>query len=108
MIQLVDVWKGGKSAKTVESGWGKDPLHGQWKTSAAEANGIIRKLIKDKYLREEMVVAKERRAIAYIKSGEKAGALVGGFAKVVHMVDTGSISSGGAGLGDMEVGAAGD
>lgn len=35
-----------------------------------------------KYLREELVVARERKAIAYIKSGEKAQSLLDGRDKV--------------------------
>jgi len=104
LLQLVDVWRGGKTAKTMDSGWDKDPLYGKGKMSVDEASRIVRKLISEGFLREELVVARERKAIAYIKSGNKAQQLmrVGGGMKVVMMVDVGSRSSGALGMGDSD------
>ena len=99
-LQLVEVWRGGKSAKVVDSGWDKDPLHGSTSLSSEEAVRVIRRLVSLNMLREEMVVARERKAIAYIKSGEKAQALMAGKEKVVHFVDTSQ--RGAMGLGDVE------
>ena len=100
-LQLVEVWRGGKSAKVIDSGWDKDPLHGSSSLSSEEAIRVIRRLVSLNILREELVVARERKAIAYIKSGDKAQALMAGREKVVHFVDT-SQSGGGMGLGDVE------
>ena len=41
-LQLVEVWRGGKSAKVVDSGWDKDPLHNTCKISSEEAVRVIR------------------------------------------------------------------
>ena len=46
-------------------------------------------MIADKYLREELMMVAGRNAIAYIKSGEKAGELGRVGARVVMLVDTG-------------------
>ena len=99
-LQLVEVWRGGKSAKVVDSGWDKDPLHGSGSLSSEEAVRVIRRLVSLNILREELVVARERKAIAYIKSGEKAQSLMAGREKVVHFVDTSQ--RGAMGLGDVE------
>jgi len=108
LLQFVDVWRGGKTAKTLDSGWDKDPLYGKGKVAVDEASRIVRKLISDGFLREEMVVAMGRKAIAYIKSGDRAHELLRGGTKVVMMVDVGSKSSGALGMGDMETLAAED
>ena len=99
-LQLVEVWRGGKSAKVVDSGWDKDPLHGTCSLSSEEAVRVIRRLCSLNYLREEYVVARERKAIAYIKSGEKALSLVSGQDKVIHFVDTSQ--KGGVAFGQVE------
>ena len=45
LLQLVDVLRGGKTGKTMESGWDKDPLYGHGKSTVDEASRIVRKLI---------------------------------------------------------------
>ena len=99
-LQLVEVWRGGKSAKVLDSGWDKDPLHGTCSISSEEAVRVIRRLCSLNYLREEYVVARERKAIAYIKSGEKAQSLINGQDKVIHFVDTSQ--RGGVAFGQVE------
>ena len=68
--------------QVVDSCWDQDPLHGSCRLSSEEAVRVIRRLVSLKYLREEFVVARERKAIAYIKSGEKAQSLMDGRDKV--------------------------
>ena len=87
-LQLVDVWKGGRSAKVVESGWNRDEIHGKCSLSSEEALRVVRRLCSLNMLREEYVFASQRKAIAYIKSGEKADSLLNGGQKVLHSVDT--------------------
>ena len=87
-LQLVEVWKGGRSAKVVESGWDKDPLHGKCSLSPEEALRVIRRLCSLNILAEDYVFAGGRKAIAYIKSGGRASSLVSGGEKVIHYVDT--------------------
>ena len=99
-LQLVEVWKGGMSAKVKDSGWNSDPLHGSCKLSQEEAVRVIRRLCSLGFLREELVVARERKGIAYIKSGDKAQALLAGREKVVHFVDTSQ--RGGVHFGEVE------
>jgi len=101
-LQLVEVWRGGKSAKVVDSGWDKDPLHNTCKISSEEAVRVIRRLCSLNYLREEIVAARDRKAIAYIKSGSKAQALMSGFEKVTHYVDKSQAGSSGISFGEVE------
>ena len=54
------------------------------------------------YLREEIVAARDRKAIAYIKSGSKAQALMSGFEKVTHYVDKSQAGSSGISFGEVE------
>jgi len=85
---LVDIWRGGKAAKIIKSGWDKDPLYGKGSShSVIEANRMLRKLILEGYLWEELVVNKECGASAYVKPGCKAGDLLSGKAgRIFHQV----------------------
>jgi len=85
---LVDIWRGGKAAKIINSGWDKDPLYGKGSShTVIEANRMLRKLILEGYLWEELVVNKECGASAYVKVGTKAGDLLGGRAgRIFHQV----------------------
>jgi len=85
---LVDIWRGGKAAKIINSGWDKDPLYGKGSShSVIEANRMLRKLILEGYLWEELVVNKECGASAYVKLGTKAGELLSGKSgRIFHQV----------------------
>jgi len=85
---LVDIWRGGKAAKIINSGWDKDPLYGKGSShTVIEANRILRKLILEGYLWEELVVNKECGASAYVKLGSKAGDLLSGKSgRIFHQV----------------------
>ena len=76
---LVDIWRGGKAAKIINSGWNKDPLYGKGSShSVSEANRMLKKLILEGYLWEELVVNKDCGASAYVKLGAKASDLLSG------------------------------
>ena len=49
VLQLVEVWRGGKSAKVVDSGWDRDPLHKTCTITSDEAVRVIRSVIFKKY-----------------------------------------------------------
>ena len=100
-LQLVEVWRGGRSAKVMDSCWDKDPLHNTCRLSSEEAVRVVRRLVSLRYLREELVVSRMRKAIAYIKSGDRAQSLLRGGDTVTHCVDT-SQRGAGAGTGELE------
>ena len=76
---LVDIWRGSKCQKVVSTGWTSDPLYGKGShLSALEANRIIKMLILERYLWEELVVNKDCGASAYVKIGPKGKSLLNG------------------------------
>ena len=76
---LVDIWRGSKAAKVMSCGWDKDPLYGKGSQhSVPEANRILRMLILEGFLWEEIVVNKDCGACAYVKPGPKHPALLSG------------------------------
>ena len=75
---LVDIWRGSKAAKIIQSGWNEDPLYGKGRShSVMEANRMIRKLIMEGFLWNELVV-NNFRAWAYVRPGCNAGDLLSG------------------------------
>ena len=85
---MVDIWRGSKCQKVVSSGWTTDHLYGQAShLTALEANRIIKKLILENFLWEELVVNKDCGASAYVKPGPKARKLLCGEAgRILHQV----------------------
>ena len=64
---LVDIWRGIKAVKVMSCGWDRDNLYGKGShLSAPEANRIIRMLILEGFLWEEIVVNKDCGACAYV------------------------------------------
>ena len=79
MNHLVDIWRGSRCKRMITSGLDKDPLHGKGAhMTAVEANRIIKKLILEGYLWEELFVNKDCGASAYVKLGPKAKKLLSG------------------------------
>ena len=75
----MDIWRGSKCQKVVSTGWTSDPLYGKGSyLSALEANRIIKMLILERYLWEELVVNKDCGASAYVKIGPKGKLLLSG------------------------------
>ena len=87
--------------QVVDSCWDKDPIHGSCKLSSEEAVRVVRRLVSLNCLREELVVARERKAIAYIKAGALAQSLLDGKEKIIHFVDK-SLRGGQVSLGEVE------
>ena len=72
----------------MSTGWDSDPLYGKaTHLTALEANRIIKKLILEGFLWEELVVNKDCGASAYLKLGPKATKLLAGEAgRIFHQV----------------------
>lgn len=83
---LVDIWRGSRAAKVISCGWDKDALYGKGSQhTSSEANRMIRMLIVEGYLWEEIVVNKDCGACAYVKPGPKGPSLLRGEAgKILH------------------------
>ena len=79
---------GSKCQKVVSTGWDSDPLYGKaTHLTALEANRIIKKLILEGFLWEELVINKDCGASAYLKLGPKANKLLTGEAgRILHQV----------------------
>ena len=76
---LVDIWRGSRVKRVLNVGWNNDPLYGKGAhMTAVEANRIIKKLILEGYLWEELFVNKDCGASAYVKLGPKAKKLLSG------------------------------
>jgi len=70
---LVDILRESKNKKVTTSNWNSDPFYGSGKGySPTDLSRIIRKLVMDKYLWEELAVSTEGVVSAYIKPGPKA------------------------------------
>ena len=82
------VMTGSKCQKVVSTGWDNDPLYGKaTHLTALDANRIIKKLILEGFLWEELVVNKDCGASAYLKLGPKATKLLNGEAgRILHQV----------------------
>ena len=75
----MDIWRGSKNQKIVTTGWNSDPLYGKAShLKALEANRIIKMLILEGFLWEELVVNKDCGASAYVKLGPRAQKLLSG------------------------------
>ena len=104
-LQLVEVWRGGKSAKVINSSWDKDPLHGSSSLSSEEAIRVIRRLVSLSILREELVVARERKVINCLHQVWRKGSSSDDWQREGRSL-CGHVSErqngGGMGLGDVE------
>ena len=72
----------------MSTGWDSDPLYGKaTHLTALEANRILKKLIMEGFLWEELVINKDCGASAYLKLGPKANKLLSGEAgRILHQV----------------------
>jgi len=85
---FVDIWRGAKNQKVITSKWDSDPLYGKGTDySALEANRIIRVMVIEGYLWENLVVTKDNIANAYLSLGQKAQALLQGQARILHAME---------------------
>ena len=86
--QLVEIWRGQDNAKLRNCGWKSDKLYGTGKAhNVLEANRMIKKLVMEGMLWEELVVSREGGASAYLRPGPKAGDLLQGrLPPVLHVI----------------------
>ncbi len=81
---LVDIIRGSKNKRVVSSEWNKDPVYNSaGHLSAQDSNRIVRQMVLDRFLQEELVVNREGMASAYLRPGIESRALLGGGAKMV-------------------------
>ena len=88
VLYLLFLPTGSKCQKVVQCQWDSDPLYGKaTHLTALEANRIIKKLILEGFLWEELVVNKDCGASAYLKLGPKSTKLLSGEAgRIFHQV----------------------
>ncbi|XP_071549733.1 recQ-like DNA helicase Blm [Panulirus ornatus] len=69
---FVDIFKGSEAKKVLNCGHNRHPLHGTGKSWARnDAERLFRRLILDGCLQEDLVVAKDDMAFAYMRPGPK-------------------------------------
>ncbi len=79
---LVDILRGSKAKRIIQSNWDKDPAYNTGQShSNSELNRIIRKLILEKFLWEDLVVSAEGMTSAYVKKGPRFNQFGAGGAK---------------------------
>ncbi|XP_043223484.1 Bloom syndrome protein homolog [Amphibalanus amphitrite] len=114
--QLVDLLKGSRNKKMLDNGLDRIPLHGALKDwERGDCERLMRHLLLERYLEEEMVAGREDIVNAYLRLGPRAAELTGPAAGADRTVwfsrsrkqtaSTGggrSDSEGGAGSGDPE------
>eukprot|EP00096_Caligus_rogercresseyi_P008925 TRINITY_DN2925_c0_g1_i1.p1 TRINITY_DN2925_c0_g1~~TRINITY_DN2925_c0_g1_i1.p1 ORF type:complete len:454 (-),score=102.15 TRINITY_DN2925_c0_g1_i1:268-1629(-) len=80
---MVDTLRGMKNKKVLGSKWDSDPAYGTLNhVSLPDCNRIIRKLVLEGFLWEDLVVSKEGVAMAYVRRGPKADSILRGSSKV--------------------------
>ncbi|KAM4749060.1 recQ-like DNA helicase BLM [Rhinophrynus dorsalis] len=84
---MVDIFLGSKSAKVQTGMFGKGAAY-----SRHNAERLFRKLILDRILDEELYITANDQAVAYMKLGDRAQAVLNGFMKV-EFQDTENASS---------------
>ncbi|XP_028678955.2 recQ-like DNA helicase BLM isoform X3 [Erpetoichthys calabaricus] len=84
---LVDIFLGTKTARIQNGLFGKGAAY-----SRHNAERLLRKLVLDKILQEDLYFTVNDQAVAYVTSGEKAMAVLNGFSQV-EFYDTESVSS---------------
>ncbi|XP_077329618.1 recQ-like DNA helicase BLM [Lithobates pipiens] len=84
---MVDIFLGSKSGKIQTGIFGKGAAY-----SRHNAERLFRKLVLDRILDEELYITANDQAVAYMKTGERAQAVLNGFTKV-EFQDTENASS---------------
>lgn len=84
---LVDIARGSKNKKLLQCHWDSDPAYGSGKAlSAQDCGQIVRRMISDNFLREELVVTRDGNAVGYLKLGTNSRQLLDGSASAkVHL-----------------------
>lgn len=80
---LVDIMRGSKNKKVLSCEWNKDPLYNSAEKLASEdCNRIVRMLVMQKVLYENLQINREGMASAYVKPGPKIQLLKSGQMKI--------------------------
>ncbi|XP_068228588.1 recQ-like DNA helicase Blm [Palaemon carinicauda] len=70
---FVDIFKGSEAKKVMDNGHNRHPLHGMGKSwTRNDCERLLRRLVLESYLKEEMVVARDEMAFAYVRPGPKS------------------------------------
>lgn len=86
--QLVDIFKGAVNKKTKDQKLDALPLHGRGKTyQRNDANRLVRRLVLDGYLKEEITMNYLEIAMSYLRPGAKLPQLLSGSARVTLSIE---------------------
>ncbi|XP_055926147.1 recQ-like DNA helicase BLM isoform X2 [Argiope bruennichi] len=81
---LVDIYKGAKTQKILAAGHDKLELHGKGQhLNRSDAERLLRKLVLDQFLHEDLYINKMDLPITYIYLGKRAKELLSGKVKIV-------------------------
>lgn len=94
---LVDILRGMKNKKVLSCQWDSDPMYKAGaQFNLQDCNRIVRRLVLENYLWEELVISRDGMASAYVKKGNKADQLLSGQAKVELEVQASNLVRGNA------------
>ncbi len=82
---LVDIIRGSKNKKVLSSEWDKDEVYNSASSvglSLQDSSRIVRQLVMEQFLQEELKVNRDGMASAYVRVGSKASTLLTGQATV--------------------------
>lgn len=86
--QLVDIFKGAMNKKMKDQKLDALPLHGRGKTyQRNDANRLVRRLVLDGYLKEEITMNYLEMAMSYLRPGGKLPQLLSGPARVTLSIE---------------------
>ncbi|XP_037287386.1 Bloom syndrome helicase [Rhipicephalus microplus] len=86
--QLVDIFKGAMNKKMKEQKLDALPLHGRGKAyQRNDANRLVRRLVLDGYLKEEITMNYLEMAMSYLRPGGKLSQLLSGPARITLSIE---------------------
>ncbi|XP_076043264.1 Bloom syndrome helicase isoform X2 [Oratosquilla oratoria] len=84
---FVDIFKGSEAKKVMTNGHNRHPLHGVGKTwSRTDSERLMRKLVLEGYLKEDLIVNQNEIALAYVRVGHMAQELLSKDKKVMFEI----------------------
>ncbi|XP_067126258.1 recQ-like DNA helicase BLM [Centruroides vittatus] len=91
LTYFVDIFKGSNNTKIISAGHNKLALHGRGQTyGRADAERLLRKLVLDRFLEEDLVITQMEHAVSYVKLGCRAQELLNKQVKVKFTLKKGS------------------
>jgi len=83
VTHFVDIFKGSEVKKVVEAGHNKHKLHGRGKHwIRGDVERLMRLMVMQHFLDEELFITRDGVAVAYLRTGSKAGELLSGKSNV--------------------------